>query len=172
MEDLVGSNGGYRNAGREVEMWLSSSGFSFPASARSCISSALWRQLRSSSSPPMLWALFNTFSSKAKDFCDTGGATVNFASPSKIRSPVSTCRVVWCKLRTPILLWIFSNACCTLLSLARLFNAFTGRASLEASSEGRVFERQAWTVDICSEMLSMTVLSASATSLGRPPASA
>jgi hypothetical protein len=33
------------------------------------------------------------------DFGDAGGATVNFDSCAKMRSPTSTCRVVWCNTR-------------------------------------------------------------------------
>ena len=106
------------------------------------------------------------------DFDDAGGATLILDNSSRMRSPVSLCRVVWCNTRRSLFLYILSKACCTLSSLARLFNAFNARSSFEVPSDGRTLDRQIRTVDTCSEVLSTTASRAFVTSLGRRPASA
>ena len=63
---------------------------------------------------------------------------------------------------------IHSNACFTLSSLARLFSAFSSRSSFEAVSDGRIFDRDVCTIDICLEVLSTTAPKALVTSDDEP----
>ena len=63
---------------------------------------------------------------------------------------------------------IHSNACFTLSSLARLFSAFSARSSFEAVSDGRIFDRDVCTIDICLEVLSTTAPKALVTSDDEP----
>ncbi len=101
-----------------------------------------------------------------------GGVTLSFDSASRMRSPVSTCRVVWCSTKISLFPYIFSNARCTLSSLARLFNAFNARSSFEAPPDGRTLDRDICISDTCLEVSSTTAFRAFVTSSGKRPSSA
>lgn len=100
------------------------------------------------------------------------GVTLSFDSASRIRLPVSTCRLVWCSTKISLFPYIFSNARCTLSSLARLFNTFKARSSFEALSDGRTLDRDIYISDTCLEVSSTTTFRAFATLSGKRPSSA
>ncbi len=89
-----------------------------------------------------------------------GGITLSFDSASRMRSPVSTSRVVWYSTKLLLFSYIFSNARRTLSSWARLFNAFNARSSFEAPSDGRMLDRDVCISDTCLEVSSITTFRA------------
>ena len=101
-----------------------------------------------------------------------GGVTLSFDSASRMRSPVSTCRVVWCSTKISLFPYIFSNARCNLSCLAKLFNAFNARSSFEAPSDGRTLDRDICISDTCLEVSSTTAFKAFVTSSEKRPSSA
>ena len=101
-----------------------------------------------------------------------GVVTLSFDSASRMRSPVSTCCVVWCSTKISLFPSIFPNARFTSSSLARLFNAFKARSSFEAPSDGRTLDRAIYISNTCLKVSSTTAFRAFVTSSEKRPHSA